>query len=426
MTVSAKVGSFMITGTLSTQQSINVGFQPKAILFWVNGRTNTTDASGRANHQRGFGAATSPTDRRFIASLAQDTPTAMVTNETQGSAACLGITTTADAIDGLLDIQSIDANGFTVIVDDAFTANYIVQYLALGGDEITNATTGQFTAPLAAGQQDVTSLSFQPDCVIFFSSGQTTTNNTVRPDSKITIGAADSSSQFVWAGGSNDGAGTSQAVSYSNSTECIVTMGGAVATLENVAAFLGFLSNGFSVNWQLTTVAVVTFFIAFKGGSIKAGSLLTQTDTTTDIVETLGFSPSAALFVSDTKAESVVDTFSDDDEWSMGAFSSTSQRGAMSTTDDDAAPTAIVSTGISYDEVYQNLNANTGAVEGEMDIKSINSNGFTCIMDDADPSQAFVWYVAWGSTPAAPASIIQPIFSDDEVHGTLFGGQVVR
>jgi hypothetical protein len=73
----------------------------------------------------------------------------------------------------------------------------------------------------------------------------------------------------------------------------------------------------------------------------------------------------------------------------------------MAIADDDAANDSIVSTGVSHDQVYQNLNANTGAIEGEMDVQSVGSDGFTLIMDDADPAQSFVWYAAWGDTVTA-------------------------
>jgi hypothetical protein len=431
MSYDVKVGSFNTTTAAATNTVVvnDVGFQPKFIFFWWNGRVDTTDASGRATHQRGFGAATSATDRRYATSLSQDAQPAMLTNTMQGNAACIGITTTADAIDGLMDLQSMDAGGFTLVIDDAFTASYRIHYIAIGGTDLTDVTTGQFTGNAAAGSQDVTSLSFQPDGIIFFGTAQASANNTVRADSRILLGAADATNQYVWTGGSNDGAAASQSMSYCLSGECIANLISAVTSIENRATFTSFLSNGFRINWaEVTTGSLVYFFVAFKGGSFKFGDLLTQTDTSTAITESgLGFQPAGVMLVSAGRAESTADTATDDDELSIGAFTSTSVRVAMAVADDDAANDSIVSTSISYDEVYQNLNANTGAIEGEMDVQSVGSDGFTLIMDDADPSQSFVWYMAFGNPSVnPPSSMVYPIFANDDVGGVMFGGQVVR
>ena len=406
MGLSAKVGSFNTgTGAVGSTVVVNdVGFQPKVIFFWWNGRTGTTDASGRANHQRGFGVGVSSSDRRYATSLSQDTPTSMVTNTMQGNAQCIGITTTADAIDGLMDVQSMDAGGFTLVVDDVFTASYRVHYLALGGTDITNVTTGQFTGNAAGGtgNQDITTVGFQPDFVMIFGTGQTTANNTVRADSRIMLGMATGSNgaSGVWSGGSNDGAANAQSMAYSKSAEIIAHLNAAVTSTEDRASFTGFLSNGFNINWsEVTTGGSVNFFVAIKGGRYTVGNFLTRTDGNAIPETGVGFSPKGVLLISATRAESTADTATDDDEWSMGAFTSTTARVSMSMSDDDAAATAVVGTGVSHDEAYQNLNATTGAVEGEMDVQSVDADGFTMIMDDTDPVAAFVLYAAFGQAP---------------------------
>jgi hypothetical protein len=404
MAVFTKVGSFNTgTGAIGSTVVVNdVGFQPKVVLFWWNGRTGTVDASGRANHKRGFGVGTSATDRRYVTALSQDTPTSMLTNAMQGNAACIGVTTTADAIDGLMDIQSIDSGGFTLVVDDVFTASYRVHYMAIGGNEITDAVTGQFTAPAAGGTgtQDVTGLSFQPDFLMVFTTGQASANNTVRADSRMMIGAATSAANdAVWSAGSNDGAANAQAMSYARGGDVIALFNTTVTGIDDRAEFTSFLSDGFRLNW--TAVAAggsFIFFLAMKGGRLQVGTDNTFTNTSTPIELGGYWVPRGGLIVSACKPQDSSGTPSDDDEWSMGAFSSTSERVAMSTADDDAAATAIVSTGVSHDQVYQNLNANTGAVEGEMDVSAIGAESVTFIMDDADPVASFFWYVIVAQT----------------------------
>src|SRR5947209_736339 len=63
---STKEGAFNIgTGAVSsTVVTSGIGFQPKVVLFWWSGRTETVDTTGGASISRGFGVGVSPTDRR--------------------------------------------------------------------------------------------------------------------------------------------------------------------------------------------------------------------------------------------------------------------------------------------------------------------------------------------------------------------------
>lgn len=406
MTLQAKCG-FLNTTTNAAGNTVvvnDVGFQPKVVLFWVTGRTDTTDARGRANHKGGFGYAISTSDRRFIASLAQDTPTTMVTNAMQGNAQCFGVTTTADAVDGLMDLQSMDSGGFTLVIDDAFTASYTVMYLALGGSDIVDVFGGNFTKNTTTGNQSVNSLTAKPNFIIFFTTGQTTINNTVAVDSQLCIGAAKSSSnRYVVSGVSDDGIGTSRARSYCIDSEVIALSASTPNSgLEDRGDFVDFHSspsNGFTINWtESAATGKVINYIAFNltdAAMVSLGDLLTQTDTSTDIVESNGFVPIGGMFFSHMLGKSTADTYQNDHLLSIGAFNSTSSRLVGAIADNDAAGTAVVSTGDEFDEVYFNLDP-TGTITGLMDIKSVDNDGFTAIMDDADPSQAFVWYFTFG------------------------------
>jgi len=406
MSLSAAVGSFN-TGTGAVSSTVVVSglsFQPKLVLLWWNGRTDTVDAVGRRDHQRGFGAAVSTTDRRNMTSCSDDTPTTMVTNHAHDDTECVFLTTIADAIDGKLDLQSMDSGGFTLVVDDVFIASYRVHYLALGGDDLTNVEGGNFAKATGTGNQDVTSVSFQPDLVLLFATRQTTLAGTIAGDSDLMFGAAISSSeQAVWLAGSNDAANTSVCKSYCLAGECAAFMAAAMTSTTDRGTFVAMLSNGFRINWtENAGAAQIIQYIAIKGPSVQIGDLLTMTDTTTDIVESgFGFAPVAAMFISHGKVASTSDTVQADDYLSMGAFSSTTARAAMGTMDDDAAGTAVVGTAVEHDEVYVHMPNTAATVDGLMDIKTIDSDGFTCIMDTADVAQSFVWYFALGNTPAA-------------------------
>jgi len=429
---------FLNTTTAAAGNTVVVaglGFQPKAVFFWWNGRTDTADAVGRRTQQTGFGYAVSTTDRRYATCLAQDTPTAMVTNRMQGNAACIGITTTGAAIDGLMDLQSMDSGGFTLVIDDAFVASYTVHYLALGGTDIVNVGGNDFTMALVTGNQDVEQVAFLPNFIMFFSDGQQTINNSVSADSGLTIGAAKSSSnRYVLTGGSNDASANAQSVSYAIDTECIALLNSGVTATESRADFVDFHSspaNGFRINWlsNAGSAKIIAYLaIQFTNANYAVlGDLLTQTDTTTDIVESgFPFMPLGGMFLSANRAKSTANTVTDDHELSIGAFTSTASRSAAGMMDDDAAGTAVVGTAVEFDAVYVNLPNTAATVEGLMDIKSVDSSGFTAIMDDADPVQAFVWYMVFGPENVTIQASVGTIASAGRTASITPGGVTVQ
>lgn len=398
MAISSFVGSFNagVGAAASTVAVTGVGFTPEVIIFWWSGRSEAVDTIGRASHYRGFGVAVSPTDRRAIASSSIDALTSSDSQTGHDEAACILSVDATPANDGAIDLQSFDADGFTLVVDDQMPRDLRVHFMALAGD-ITNAVTGRLTEPNAVGDQDITSLAFQPDFVLFFSMAAASNPPGTMADSVTMIGAAVSpTGQGVTIGVSNSGSSTMLAQSYSTSGECIVLPNTAVTAITSRADFVSFLSNGFRVNWVESAGSRRIHYLALKGGNYRVDNLLTQTDTVTDIAESgFGFSPSAAMFVSHSMTESTSDTLQANDKMSIGAFSNLTNRGAQAMLDENGTADSEITTAIEFDAIYANISA-ASAIDGLMDVKSVDSDGFTMIMDDADPSQAFVWYMAFG------------------------------
>lgn len=411
MTLSSKVGSFNtgVGAAASTVVVSSLGFTPKAIIFWWSGRSEAVDTIGRASHFRGFGFATSSTDRRAVATNSIDAAASSSARRAHDAAeAIITIPAGAGNIDGQIDTQSFDADGFTLVVDDQMPRDLRVHYLALGGDSITNVATGQFQEAAATGDQDITSLAFQPDCVLFISAQNTSVPPNTSVQGVITFGAATgASNQGVWMGSSQDAQATTNTLSYCTAGECIAFTNATNAIVSR-ADFGSFLSNGFRINWAERSSTRYIFFLALKGGNYRVDNLLTRTDGA-DIAETgFGFVPTSAFFLSHGQAESTSDTVQDNDRLSIGAFSSLTERGAQATLDEDALADSEVTTAIEFDEVYANIKADS-TIDGLMDVKSIDADGFTMVMDDPDPSAAFVWYLAFG--PAAAGGVTPALLS---------------
>ena len=415
MALQSFVGSFNTgTGAATTTVVVTgVGFVPKSIIFWWSGRSESTDTIGRASHVRGFGVANSATDRRAIVNKVVDAAANADTQRAHDNAACILSVSVAAAIDGQIDLQSMDADGFTLVVDDAMPLDLRVNFMALGGDSLTNVQSGQFQAATVTGNQDITGVGFQPDFVMVFGIEYATAPPSATGYAPFLIGAAVSSSQQgILVTASEDTVSTMDTFSYCTDDEFIANSSAEDTSIETRADFVSFLSDGFRINWiEIIAGARYHHYLALKGGNYVVGNLLTQTDTVTDIVESgFGFQPSGAMFFSAGVAKSTNDVSSNNDRVSIGAFSGVSTRGAQGTLDEYNLTDSEVTTAIEFDEVYVNIKTDS-TIDGLMDVKSIDSDGFTMIMDDADPAQAFVWYIAFGAAAAAGGVIPQAMAS---------------
>lgn len=399
-----KVGAFNSgTGAAATTVSVtNVGFLPKFVLFWLSGRTETTDTIGRANHQRGFGVAISPTARHAIASQSQDAQATSNCDQADIETRCvITIDTATGATNGAFDLQSMDADGFTLVVSTQFASSVRIHYLAIGGDDFVAATRGLFTETLAAaGTISYASMGGRPDAVIIMSMSAGGTPPLNSTSSRVSIGfaAGPGPDNAVWTGGSSNGAATMQSVAYCRSGESLAILDASVATPNSRGLVAGFGVDGISVTWnEVASTGRTYLWCALFGGKYHVGSVLTQTDTVTNITATgCGFTPKGALFLSAGRAQDAADTATDHDRWSMGAFDSALNQGAHATLDEDAVADSEVTTAVEHDNVYINISL-TSTIDGLMRVTSTNSDGFVGLMSDADPSQAFVAYLAMGS-----------------------------
>ena len=98
--------------------------------------------------------------------ISEDGQTDSNSVSSQSNTECLRCYTDAATLDGIADFKSMDADGFTLTIDDQFAQDYRICYLALGGDDLTNVFIGNKAFPEATGNYDVTGVGFQPDAVL--------------------------------------------------------------------------------------------------------------------------------------------------------------------------------------------------------------------------------------------------------------------
>jgi hypothetical protein len=383
--MSTKFGSFSVpTSAVGTTIPLTgFGFTPKAILFWWCGINSAVDAhlESVSTVTQGYGFATSPSSRCVGATYNYQ-------GKLQRQDACITRMATSSTIDGLVDIQSFDADGVTLVIDDQFTTGIRVHYLAIGN--IPNAAIGAFQNPTAVGMQDITGLSFKPDCVMILGlRDENAPPHVAASGGQRAFGVAVSAAQqatLTWSSSPSSSCRRGEVI-YGHQA------GGAP---DRRASLDSFLANGFRLNWAETGATQHYFFYLALQGKYGIIDFTSKTDTASFAVTGLGFRPEGLLVASISKGETAADTSETTEMfWSFGGASGPADRGAM-------YGFSYQFYGVEHDEMYVHPVGNpsgTGNPTALMDLLSFDTDGFTAIMDDAENSAAqFCWALAIGKS----------------------------
>lgn len=395
-------------GTTFTVSGLS--FSPKALMFVVNGQADSTDANTITRNARlGIGFATSTSDRRCMAVASQDG-----VGTSNCSAAyrddCVVVTLdTADAVDGRLDLNSITSDGFTLIVDEQLTADNIrVFWYAWGGSDITNMATGEISEPAATGNQSYTVTgSFQPTVVMFSGCQLSVAPPTAAAqDAGLMFGAATGTgigNQFVCTRNEDTGSNTMDTDKYSITTECLAMITIAGGNPNARAAFNGFDSVGFDLDWLARAVTGRRYiYLAIQGGAWKVSSTTGDPSTigNTITISDIPFPPIGAILATHGAVEDAAGVSTPQAKLSIGCWSSLSSRRAMGSDSLDGSANAEIALAIEYDQIIVIPDV-AGGIVFSLDIDAINSNGFRMITDDAGGGALTLFpYVAFGSVPA--------------------------
>lgn len=419
MAVSTKVGAFNTgTGAAGSTVDVTCGFQPKAIILWCVGRTETTDAVTRDDLAMSVGFGKDDSTRFCVALSDDDGAGTHAGGNVIRSDSILTTLDIAGATDGLLDLSAVaswPADGFQVTIDDQFAESVRVGFLAIGGSDITDVNIGSYTVTAGANPrtEDVTTVGFQPD-IVFTLQSPSTANTPSTAAANIVLGAGISSTKQAIASWATDpGATTDDTGSY-----CWV--GGEFSGCHNVTDPLhmneryglnSMLSNGFRIDVPEDGATRAFIHMSIKGGSWDLGDLSTRADTNDIAVTGLSFQPKALFFVSAARAESTQDAATAVLHASIGAATGASEQHAQAARSEDVGSTNMrCGNAVEHDQVYIHLDpiSTDGEAEtllGLMRLKSIEATGFTCSCDaDADDAANFVWWVAVGDAAGASAT----------------------
>ncbi len=220
-------------------------------------------------------------------------------------------------------LTSLDSGGFTL--NWATTTSGInINFLALGGTNITNATVKQWQAQGSTGLQSVTGVGFQPDCVLTIGVSDTTAPPHPMGGSygyaPLSFGAMDSNgNQWAQSQFTRDDYYSSR---WQSTSHCIEGQTTSQTALAYQAAYSSMLADGFKVNWTTCSSTAYFFSLCLKGGAYQAGSWSKSTSAASDTITVSNVSTPTAVLVasSDTTTSS---TYTNGVDWMVGGSDGT-------------------------------------------------------------------------------------------------------
>lgn len=403
---------------IGTQYTVSgLGFRPQAIRVWAFGGQTAVDAlisTAHANLIVGF--CNGALEQRSVSSFDQDAKAAPTACGTIARNDCVACTTNgAAAAGGILRVQSINDDGFVLVVDaTTLSADLTIFYDVWGGSEITAVVIGDLVLPAATGLVDYTAAGMidgGPDQVLMLAGCQSTAamNTGTDTDAQIWIGfAKDFGQQCVLCGNSDDNSSpSSDTDSCYQGGECINTIpvGGAAVT-EYRASFSKWNTDGFKLNWlQAGAGGPRTIFMAIKGGGWAVGELDINNATigNSRTVNGIPFRPVGGILLSGIGQKIDLGTTSTISILCQGSFSGLASSQACGFRSVTAVTPTQVYFSYEFDEALVKVTA-VPDVDWALDIDTILDTGFKLAITQTIGSGTPQWvgYMVFGSALERP------------------------
>lgn len=394
MALSRFVGSFTTETGLGNKAYTGLGFQPKAVLFFVNGRasdgTDNNGTGGPTSHNYGF--AIDSTHRFAVGTGADDNGT--VANTNHDNTKCVCVQNWANNNSRIVaDLVSMDADGFTLNYTTVNASAVVVNFIALAGADFSNAFIKEFQGATSTGNQALTGVGFKPDAIQLFSVYDATAAPHVGSSFYgLNVGFGVSSSSRGAMSFKTDNA-TKDTCRQSASKVLTVASGTASTAALREADLVSLDADGFTLNW--TTVSAVAdriYAICFQGPQFKVGSFNQKTTTGSQATTGAGFQP-ATLMLGSWHFATSANTNTTQAHQSFGAGVDSSHRGTINWSIGTACLERLSRTNILTIE----NNAASPSVQAEADLTSLDSDGFTLNWGTADATAREILYFAIGA-----------------------------
>jgi hypothetical protein len=372
-TLLAKAGSFTAPGTTGNQSVTGVGFQPKVVLFRYNILAVDTSSG---DSTIGFGVGISSSDRRVSGDYSNtglSSSSHSAWNQTSYVIYTPGGGSRADFV-------SMDSDGFTI--NWVASSQMSVQYLALGGDGLTNFKTGSANAKTTTGNQSYTGVGFQPTCLITWAGKFSTSPLDQSTNGNGLFGFATSSSARGMVAWRNLNGSNPQVAKRRQSTQRILS----TTTTFTEADLVSFDSDGFTLNYTAAGGTADTFYyLALRGPQFKVSSFNQATTTGNQSLTGAGFTPKASIMISANDVSGNNDAAQAHARASFGWATGTSARASLWIGETDNVSPTIASRNLDRTKLLKLMTEGASpTVNAAADHVSFDSDGQTINWTTAD------------------------------------------
>lgn len=411
MALSCKKGSFAkSTGANGTTQSVTVGFQPKAIIFWWTEQTAEGYTDG---HRIGIGFCDDTAiaaGNRACHTISDDAVATSASSRFNSNQRCIIWGTSAETVIQESYVSAIDSTSFTLTHSTNQAVATIIHYLAIGGSDITNTKADGFTTTTATGNQSITSLSFQPDAVLLISTKQSSTGAST--NSLLLIGMATGSANACSSSMvSEDGRGTMDTWRFQRTDNIFASAVATTGAAGGLAAFTQFTSNGFDINWSVANDGShLVHFLAIKGGNPFVSFLAQPVSTGIQTYNTISAKiPKGVMLFSDNSAANTAIQASA--RMIISATDGTSEGSAYSGDNDAVTPSVTaMNTTTAKAILLASAPAATGSsttTAADADTDSFNSGNFKLNWTTVDATQREILFIAFSETVSSGTNMTE-------------------
>lgn len=384
--------------TVTGQQKVtSPAMQPKALII-THGLQTAAGAAADAQFTLGFGD-TAGNERAAGYNSDDNVATSDASRHFRTGDIIRSYVAGATTSNLAASLDQLDRTGFSPNWGDVTLASALYNYLAIGGQDITQVKAGSFALDTVNATQDVTDPGFQPD-IVLFAVTLNTTNTVANNINQMAIGVMDAAgNQWTIGQRQQNGQATMNASRVMQTNRVMSLLASAGNTEFDGSSYNTMLSNGFRLNRDTNgATACLVEYLAIKGGSWKVGTETQKTSTGVKQTTGLGsFTPKGIIFggVCDTATG-----INDHARLFFGMATSPTQNTAIWTGDRDNVPDAIANTIMKSDKCIVMATEATSAsptTDSQANLDAVGNGTFDLNWTTADATARLFGFIAFGN-----------------------------